>query len=96
MIGLLSDLDGTSGIEGKNVSWFRRIFGAEAQKYIIGERQVKQHLKGLSKEQLNELYMRITNDKDGMMFTRGKNAGVVENGSDRGTPDDSKLDRQSM
>ena len=61
IIDLLSDLDGTSGVERTNRWWFRRaFFGGSDQKEVVWEQQLKQLLWGKNQAQLNELYARIT------------------------------------
>lgn len=61
MKGLLSDLDGMSGVERTNRGVFRRIFfGGGEQKEIISEQQLKTTLAGYNTSELDAIYMRIT------------------------------------
>jgi len=61
MIDLVSDLDGKSGVEQTNRGLLRRaLFGGTDQKEIIGEQQLKHALSGKSREQLDEIYRRVT------------------------------------
>ncbi|NRH20998.1 hypothetical protein HOO68_03060 [Candidatus Gracilibacteria bacterium] len=70
IVGLLSDLDGISGIERTNRGWFRRtFFGGGDQKEVVGEQQLKQLLQGKNQAQLNEIYTRITGDTTGISIS---------------------------
>ena len=70
IVGLLSDLDGISGVERTNRGWFRRtFFGGGDQKEVVGEQQLKQLLQGKNQAQLNEIYTRITGDATGISIS---------------------------
>lgn len=71
LVDLLCDLDGMAGVERTNRGWFRRtFFGGGDQKEVVGEMQLKLLLSGKGKEEINEIYQRVTGENEGLDISK--------------------------
>lgn len=76
LLAQMSDLDGKSGVEVKNVNIFSRFFGKESNKFEIGEAQVMELMKSKNLQQLNQIYSRITGDNSSLDLRKTKDGGL--------------------